>query len=321
MTIQQIFDLAIKLGTKNDLRGEKRIKEILAKTKEKYEKMSAKEKECFDSDKLTNPFSDSRVLYLPKDKNKKIKKVLVGIDMEGPELLLAKQMEDIDLVIAHHPEGYGLADLSGVMNLQAEVLAQYGVPINVAENVLREKISEVARGISPINHYRAVDIAKLLDIGFICVHTPADNMVATFLKNQIDKKKCIYVSEVMDILRAIPEYHEAQKMGFGPCLFAGNEDNFCGKITVTEITGGTEGSPKIYEKMSQAGIGTIIGMHMSEKHKEEAGNAHINAIIAGHISSDSIGINLFLDELEKAGIEIIPASGLIRISRNKKIKK
>ena len=71
--------------------------------------------------------------------------------------------------------------------------------------------------------------------------------------------------------------------------------------------------------MSQAGIGTIISMHQSEEHRKEAEAAHINVVIAGHISSDSIGMNLFLDELEKKGIEIVPCSGLIRISRvNKK---
>jgi len=59
-------------------------------------------------------------------------------------------------------------------------------------------------------------------------------------------------------------------------------------------------------------------MHLSEKHKEEAEAAHINAIIAGHISSDSIGMNLFLDELEKRGIKIYPCSGLIRVKRFKK---
>jgi len=35
------------------------------------------------------------------------------------------------------------------------------------------------------------------------------------------------------------------------------------------------------------------------------------------MSSDSLGMNLFLDELEKRGIEIVPCSGLIRISRIK----
>jgi hypothetical protein len=59
-------------------------------------------------------------------------------------------------------------------------------------------------------------------------------------------------------------------------------------------------------------------MHQSEEHRKAAEKAHINVIVAGHISSDSIGMNLFLDELEKRGMEIIPFGGLIRISRNKK---
>ena len=68
--------------------------------------------------------------------------------------------------------------------------------------------------------------------------------------------------------------------------------------------------------MAQVGIGTIVGMHMSEEHKKEAENALVNVVIAGHMSSDSLGVNLFLDELEKRGVEIIPCSGLIRVSRN-----
>jgi len=59
-------------------------------------------------------------------------------------------------------------------------------------------------------------------------------------------------------------------------------------------------------------------MHMREESKKEAEAANINVVIAGHISSDSLGMNLFLDELEKRGIEIIPCSGLIRVSRAKK---
>jgi intracellular sulfur oxidation DsrE/DsrF family protein len=56
-------------------------------------------------------------------------------------------------------------------------------------------------------------------------------------------------------------------------------------------------------------------MHQSERHRKEAEKAHINVVVAGHMSSDSIGMNLFLDELEKRGIEVIPCSGLIRYSR------
>jgi hypothetical protein len=33
------------------------------------------------------------------------------------------------------------------------------------------------------------------------------------------------------------------------------------------------------------------------------------------MASDSLGMNLFLDELERQGIEIVPCGGLIRVSR------
>jgi hypothetical protein len=56
-------------------------------------------------------------------------------------------------------------------------------------------------------------------------------------------------------------------------------------------------------------------MHQSEEHRKEAEAANINVVIAGHMSSDSLGMNLFLDELEKQDIEVIPCSGLIRIKR------
>jgi putative NIF3 family GTP cyclohydrolase 1 type 2 len=320
MTINEIYNIAVKLGIENDLRGKQAVLKNLKRVKDKYDKLPKEKKASFDLEKLTNPYSDTRILYEAK-KKKQIKKVLVGIDMEGEELLLADKL-GVDLVIAHHPEGKAFADLSEVMHLQAEVLAKYGVPINIAESVLKPRISEVSRGIAPINHQRAVDMARLLDINFMCAHTACDNLVANFLKKEIENKKndLEYVEDVMKLLKSIPEYQAAEKLGAGPRLFAGSEENRAGKIVLTEITGGTEGSPKIYEKMSQAGIGTIIGMHMSETHKKEAEKAHINAVIAGHISSDSIGVNLFLDNLEKKGLEIIPCSGLIRISRLKKKK-
>jgi hypothetical protein len=118
-------------------------------------------------------------------------------------------------------------------------------------------------------------------------------------------------------LEKIPEYQKAIEQKAGPKLFVGNRENYVGKLVLTEITGGTEGAVGIYEKMAQAGIGTIVGMHMAEDRKKEAEKNHINVVIAGHMSSDSLGMNLFLDQLEKRGIKIIPCSGLIRVSRVK----
>jgi hypothetical protein len=158
MKIKELFDLAIELGVKADLRGKKRVQAYLERTKKKYENLSKESKKGFDQEKLTNPYSDSRILV--KDNSKEIKKIVVGIDLEGPELLLAREI-GADLAISHHPEGKALADLHSVMDLQAEVLADYGVPINIAEKVIKPRISEVGRSVISGNYNRWVDYAAL----------------------------------------------------------------------------------------------------------------------------------------------------------------
>ncbi|MEA3398513.1 MAG: NGG1p interacting factor NIF3 [Patescibacteria group bacterium] len=313
MTTKEIYSLAVQMGIKADLRGTAKVKKYLNRTKKKYEKLDREDKKGFDKENLVNPYNDSRVLV---DNNRQaVKKIMAGIDIGGSELLLADKLGDIDLVISHHPTGIGLADLPSVMDLQAEILAGYGVPINIAEAVLKPRISEVSRGVSPANHNRVVDFAKLLKLDLMCAHTTADNLGANFLVKLIARKRPEYIDDLLKMLEEIPEYKAAKKLKAGPQLFTGYKENSCGKIAVTEFTGGTSGAKEIYEKMAQAGIGTIIGMHMHEEHRKEAEKYHINVVIAGHMASDSLGMNLFLDVLEKKGIFIVPLSGLIRIKR------
>lgn len=315
MTTKEIYQLAIQLGIQNDFRPKAAINRLLARHKKQYDRLPKNEQDEYDKERLINPYSDTRVLFCA-DENKKIKKVLAGIDMEGEELLLAEKL-GADLVIAHHPEGVGLAGLDDVMHMQADILALYGVPINIAESLLHVRIEEVGRGVSPINHNRPVDMARHLSLNYMCVHTPTDNLVAQFVRRAIEAKDHEYVEDVLKTLKEIPEYHHAMAHKAGPQLFAGKPGNRAGKIALTELTGGTEGNHDIFERLAQVGVGTIIGMHMSEKHTESARKAHINAVVAGHMSSDSIGMNLFLDELEKRGLEVVATSGLDRVKRSK----
>jgi len=320
MTIKQIYDLAVRLGTQNDLRGTTAVKRKLQREKNKYEKLSADKKKEYDQENLTNPFADTR--FFAKQRDKPVRRILTGIDIETPELFLAKELsksKPIDLVLAHHPIGPALAGLHEVMELQIELLAKYGVPITIAESLTKIRLDEVSRSVAAVNHNRVLDAAKYLGFDLMCTHTVTDNIVAMYLDKLLkkEKKKIERVSDIMKILKQVPEYQLAMKMKAGPRLFTGAEDRYAGRIAVTEITGGTEGSKDMYQKIAQAGIGTIIGMHLGEEHKREAEKNHLNVIIAGHISSDSIGMNLFLDELEKRGIEVIPCSGLIRVKRFK----
>jgi len=188
MTIQEIYNLAINKGIEADFRGKQGIEKLLKRRMDKYDKLSEKAKASFDKNSLENPYSDTQILHISKDKE--IKKVLVGIDIEPAEVLLAKEIGNIDLIISHHPLGKALANLHEVMELQCDVLNQYGLPINIAENLMKEKISEVARGVNKVNHQRTIDAARLLGFNLMSLHTACDNLAAKFLKDKVKNEFC-----------------------------------------------------------------------------------------------------------------------------------
>ena len=320
MKTQEVFDLAIKLGIKNDPRGKNGVAEFLRQNRKNYHELPRVKQAEYDKERFVNPYSDSR--FLCGNKQAKVKRVLVGIDIGAEEVLLAKELErqgkKVDLIIAHHPEGKALADLCEVMDIQTEVLSNAGLPGNIGEGVLKDRLGQVSRSTAPINHYKSVMVAELLGIPMACVHTPADNCVWKFVSEYIEKKKPKTVGEILERLKEIPEYKKAVFLHAGPRIFAGEEESRTGKIVVSGMTGGTSGSEKVYERMSHFGIGTEIAMHIREEDRDEAIKHYVNVVVAGHMASDSIGLNIVMDELEKRGVEIIPCSGYIRFSRNKK---
>lgn len=316
MKIRDIYEGAVKRGIELDPRGPQEVAKELARAKKEFDDLSEKKKKWYDRDRLTNPYSDSRILF--GDPDAEVKRVLVGIDMEVGEVLLADRLRErgkpIDLIIAHHPEGRAMANLYGVMDMQSGILLKYGVPINIAEDIMEERIKEVERRLMPVNHTRSVDAARLLGIPMMCVHTPTDNAVTDFLQSIFDAKKPEYVSDVLDLLREIPEYAGAMdEVEMGPKAVCGSEKRKAGKVFV-DMTGGTGGSKKAFENLARAGVGTVVGMHISDDHRKEAEKNHINVVIAGHIASDTLGINIILDHVLK-GVEVVATSGFRRISR------
>ena len=320
MKLKDLYKLAVELGIEADPRGKAGVEKLLARRKKAYEELPKTKQADFDLEDLNNPYTDSRILIGNPDME--VDSIMAGIDINAAEVLLADRLnqkgESIDLLLTHHPEGESLASLHEVMDMQADIWAKYGVPINIAEGVMRDRIGEVQRRFSPINHAEAVDTARLLGFAFMGTHTITDNLVHAFMEKLFDKEKPETVGEVMDVLNREQEYKEATKGKAGPMIFAGSPNNRAGKIAPIEFTGGTEPSPIVYEKLAQAGVGTVIGMHAGEEHRKEALKYHINLVIAGHMSSDSLGMNLLLDVIESKGIKITPCSGLIRVNRLKK---
>jgi hypothetical protein len=315
--LSDIYDVCVRAGMKVDARGQAEIDRTLNMQRRAFDKLDEVDKEFFDAEKLVNPYADTRICA--GDPDSEIRGLLVGIDMEVGEVLLADRLrekgEPIDLVFAHHPEGPGYANLHEVMYMQADLWAAQGVSIAAADALIAPRAEEIRRRISPVNHYRAIDAAKLLGLASLSCHTPADNSVNAFVQAFLDAEKPETLKATVKALRTIPEYADGARKGYGPTLISGSEDARPGRIVV-DMTGGTEGPADALNRLSQAGVGTLVGMHYSEEHKKRAEELKLNLIIAGHISSDVLGMNIVLDQIEAAGdVAVYCASGMVRVKR------
>jgi len=319
MKLSEFYRSVVQAGMDNDPRGRQAIDKELASRKKRFDSLSEKDKRYFDVETLANPYSDSRILAGSGEEE--VKKLLVGIDVDAGEIAVCDRLNQkgagIDLVMAHHPSGRALAALAGVMGMQSDMLMAAGVPIAVAEDLMDSRIKEVERRMMPTNHNRAPDAARLLGIPLVCTHTPADNMVSGFLENLFKTREPYLLQDLLDLLMEIPEYQEAVRNNAGPRIILGNKDRRAGKV-VLEMTGGTSGNKQVFQSMASSGVSTVVGMHMTEEHRDEARKNHLNVVIAGHISSDTLGMNLLLDEvIRRSGqpLEVVECSGFRRIAR------
>ncbi|MBS1263297.1 MAG: hypothetical protein MAG715_00473 [Methanonatronarchaeales archaeon] len=316
-TLKGLYEFFVEMGIENDPRGRGPAERALDEAGEAFEELDDDEREYFDEESLRNPYSDTRILN--GDPDTEVERVLIGIDIGVGELVLSDRLrergERIDAVVAHHPEGSALARLYDVMDLQTDLLHDVGVPIAVAEKLMKKRMGEVERGVLPANHFQAVDAARLLDVPFMCVHTASDNQVATHLQSRMDEAGPQKVEDVIDVLEEEPEYRLARKQDTGLKVTVGSEDARAGKVFV-DMTGGTSGSKEVYEHLADRDIGTVVGMHMKEEYREKAEENHVNVVIAAHDMSDALGMNLLLDAAnDEDDLDVVECSGFRRFER------
>ncbi len=241
-----------------------------------------------------------------------IKRVFIGVDMGTAEILLAKQL-GCDLVIGHHPVGGpARSEFSKVMTRQIDHMVAAGIPINRAQKALAKKIGEVERSGHAGNYDQAWSAARLLNMPLIGIHSPTDILAEQAVQAKIDEKIANNPkAKVQDILDALMEMPEYQKTLSGPVVRVGSAQDYCGKPWVI-MAGGTNGGVDVIKAYFDAGIGTTISMHMPEDVLKAVREQNIgNVVVAGHMASDSVGINIFIRALEEQGIEVIRMSGVI----------
>ena len=320
MKIYDAYRLAIEEGMKRDLRPQSEVKAILEGFKAAYDSLPDDRKELFDEERLWNPYADSRFSYgAEKAEELDAERFMWGIDITPSEILLADRLrekgERIDAVIAHHPNGTSKTPFPEVMMQMTAMFSNMGMEPEKAEELVRERMEKVLRGMQGYNYNQTADAARMLDIPLFNIHAPADNMVEEFMLRKMKEVQPSTLQDIIDSLYSEPEVRMAAKSNSPPIILVGKPEDECGKVMV-KMNGGTSFSKETYKALADSGVKTIVAMHYPDDHFDAAKEAGINLIISGHMASDSIGVNLICDIWEREGIEVIPCSGFTRFSRN-----
>ncbi len=241
-----------------------------------------------------------------------IKKVLATIDCDIGDLLLARELK-CDAVVTHHPEG--VAGLHGwqVIRRQVEQLVECGVPITAAEAAIQRRLQQVELNSHARNYGRVVQAAQLLKLAFLNVHVPCDILTYRLIQEKLAPfNEPASRATVADIVSALQEFPEHKAAATVPQIRLGAANRFAGRVAVA-MGGYTNGGIDVLRAYFDAGIGTVLMMHFPESDLREAREQRLpgNLIVTGHMASDSIGINVFLDELQRLGLTVVRAGGII----------
>src|SRR2546425_11720673 len=139
-----------------------------------------------------------------------IRKVLFGLDVSTAELQLAKTL-GVDLVIAHHPPGT-TTEIWKVFLRHVEFMTAGGGPEDAALAAVGGKVEGLKLRGQAANYDHVPSVARLLDIPFMNVHAPLDELGRRRMREQVDavlSRGRATVGEVVEAPRALPEMRAA----------------------------------------------------------------------------------------------------------------
>ncbi len=250
---------------------------------------------------------DDTRIYHPRED---VRRILLGIDIDENDLREAKG-RNFDLVIAHHPPVK--VGIEGVLSRHVDLMVDAGVDPEVAEAAFAEHLSYLKsrwRGGEPgPSHEDFANLARDLDIGFMNIHLPCDEIGRVILQECADALPGdASAGELVSAFAAIPEIAADVD---GVELVCGSADSPAGRRIVIHAAG-TNGGHPIATALFDAGWDTVPYIHL---HEEQAARLRTesrgNLITTGHYGSDSLGINPLVDELRKRELEVELCNNMI----------
>ncbi|MCC6444182.1 MAG: hypothetical protein IT210_12105 [Armatimonadetes bacterium] len=313
MTIKELYEFSIEKGMELDPRGPEELTHHLKEVLEAYEGLDEMGKRLFDTERLHNPFGDTRIVTGSEDTQ--VRRLVCGIDITGSEILMADRLRDlgrpVDLVLAHHttPIGGGLGSRYDTIWPQVRMLTDFGVPRHRAEKLIRAN----AEGPQRSANYQANQVAEALGMPLMTIHSPADVYLLQEGWQILREDHPETVGDLIDICNAWPEVQWSIERGLGTEAAVGSRHDPLGQVYPC-LYGGWNPTPEVVEALCQAGCGTLWVVATSEDLNHIARTNHMNIVVIPHGPADARGLNGLLDDAMKrfGSFDIVPCSNYNR---------
>lgn len=306
MTLREIYEKAVEVGKAHDWRGKACIDQILAKARAEASKPG------FDSDRLFNPYGDTRIVF--GDLDTPIRSILVGIEIWPKEVLLAGLMRSagkpVDLCISHHTTcvNRGFFCFDDILLTHKYSLEEVGVPRDKYDPLVDQWIAD------PGSEWKldTINAARNLDIPLLVIHTPCDLIHVTRTRDIFDRMRDRPLAEIAEELNSTEEFARHPYLAV---VVHGDADARPGAV-YNPVGAGWQPKVEIFELACRAGIDTALLVAPQPEHLEMAADHGVNVV---HLPSDpncTYGINVMLDEFERYGpLTIYEAENFVRVRR------
>ncbi len=241
-----------------------------------------------------------------------IHRVLMGIDIGEAELLLAKD-QGMDCAIAHHPAGGSArVHFHRVLQRHEEMMMANGVPQRAAAEAVAELVLPPELAGHSSNYDRAPSVARLLGMAFLNLHLPLDEIGRRRMVEHM--RQCGDGATVADAVTALNQIPEFQVAETSIEVRLGSLGNPLGSYVVAHGAG-TNGGYPVAKAYFTHGIDTVIYIHISppdlKKLRADKELEGRNLVVTGHIVSDSLGINPYVEALRRRGLEVTCIGGIL----------
>jgi hypothetical protein len=250
------------------------------------------------------------MIYVPGE----MKRILFGIDIDLADVMLAREL-GYDGVIGHHPIGMTTrTHFHEVLDRQLMLMQEVGATLEEAKEALTKRREEIAYKGMGVNYDRHVTAFRMVGLPVMNLHIVIDIVTEKAVRNRVYPQFPEGNTKTIgDLIETLMEFEEYQKSPVKPTAVLGEPDDPCG-VPIVAFANGTFGGPDVMRTYWKYGRDTAVYMHIPEgdvKELREDEN-HKNLVIAGHMPSDSIGINIFIDALIERGMEVDTFNGVVR---------